>query len=423
MPVEPEVAVSYDELQSLPALFRAGSGGPGPGTRWQALRALLQATEVALLNLEELAAEATVRLRQGRGAEAVRSLEWMVGFGRAWSELAWLVRDLAPVDEDGGGHLLAVTASPSWHRLTLAEKELALELKPLADHPEPCEWKRRLLRYVMLQRIGVEYTCVGGAPSAYEDFVRPDAIREAVREKRLPGENLFTPFRAAHQMPELLARAANDHIGRAVEEIEGGRADRALPLLGRADRLLDAVVRLTDLLVDRLTTDEYHAIRKALGRTSGSHSVGLHYDLMRDLYPALARASQHRDEEIGLLARTIGLHIDRWRLAHVDLPRTNLGGAGTGTRSLTGSPDALRTVARMRETGRERDPYAHTGRTFCATDWDSDVPPLAEIERRLLGGIAGHTQERFQDVQERTGRYAGPSGFAPPPKRCPARPT
>ncbi|QUC59851.1 hypothetical protein IOD14_25570 [Streptomyces sp. A2-16] len=422
--VDSPVAASYDDLQSLPALFEAVSNGTVPerGSSWQALRALFQATEVGLVNLGELAAAAVNRLRAGDEPGATRCLEWMVGFGRVWNELAWLVQDFSPLGQEDGPHVLAVVSSPSWRHLVNVERELAQELKPLAESPSAVQWKRHVLRYAMLQRASLEYSCVDGAPSGYEDFVRPEAVREAVRERQLPGETVFMQFRAAHQMPELLIQVVNDHLERAVDALGHAQEQEAVPLLRRADRLLDAVVRMTDLLVDQMTTEEYHGIRVALGLTSGSHSVGLHFELMRDLYPALARKSQDGSREIQHLTRTIGLHIDRWRLGHINLPRTNLGGAETGTRSLTGSPDALQTVARMREAGRSRDPYAQTERPFRATDWTSEAPPLAEIERRLLGDVARHTQERFRDVQDRTGRYSGSPGFSAPPKRCPNRP-
>ncbi|MFF7332767.1 hypothetical protein [Streptomyces sp. NPDC008150] len=423
--MESPVAASYDDLQSLPTLFKAATSDPAParGSVWQAQRALFQAMEIGLVNLEELADEATARLRDGRPRAAERSIGWMVGFGQLWAELAWLVREVAPLDDTPGGHALAVADSPSWRRLAHAERELARELKPLADGPGDFAWKRDVLRYAMLQRVALEHACVGGAPYGYREFVRPDAVAAAVHEKRLPGETVFLQFRAAHQMPELLVRVVNDHLERAVDEIKRGHSDVAADLLARAEPLLEVTARMTDLLVDRMNTAEYHEIREALGLTSGSHSVGLHFDLMRDLYPALAHASAGQPDAVRRAARSIGLHIDRWRLGHVNLPRTNLGGAGAGTRSLTGSPDALRTVAKMREAGRARDPYANDGRPFRATEWESDVPPLAEVERRLLGEIAQQTQERFQDVQARTGRYADPSEFTPPPKRCPARPS
>lgn len=423
--MESPVAASYDDLQSLPALFRAATSDPVPGrgSVWQAQRALFQAMEIGLANLEELADEATARLRSGRPHAAERSIGWMVGFGHLWSELAWLVRELAPLDPDAGGHALAVADSPSWRRLAVAERELARELKPLADGPDEAAWKRDVLRYAMLQRVALEHACVEGAPFAYREFVRPDAVREAVHERRLPGETVFLQFRAAHQMPELLVRVANDHIELAVHEIKEGNSDAAAVLLGRAERLVEITARTTGLLVDRMDTAEYHEIREALGLTSGSHSAGLHFNLMRDLYPALAHASAGQPDTVRRPVRGIGLHIDRWRLGHVNLPRTNLGGAGAGTKSLTGSPDALRTVAKMREAGRARDPYANGARPFRATEWESGVPPLAEVERRLLAEIGRRTQDRFPDVQERTGRYADPSEFTPPPKRCPARPS
>ncbi|MEU6355388.1 hypothetical protein ABZ896_39775 [Streptomyces sp. NPDC047072] len=374
------------------------------------------------MNLGELAAAAVNRLRAEDEAGAARCLEWMAGFGRVWNELAWLVRDFSPLDEEDGAHTLAVVDSPSWRHLVNVERELAQELKPLVDSAQAVQWKRHVLRYVMLQRASLEYSCVGGAPRGYDDFVQPEAVRAAVRERQLPGDTVFMQFRAAHQMPELLVQVVNDHLERAVDSMGDEEERRAVPLLRRADRLLDAVVRMTDLLVDQMTTEEYHEIRVALGLTSGSHSAGLHFELMRDLYPALARKSQGGSHEIQRLTRTIGLHIDRWRLGHMNLPRTNLGGADTGTRSLTGATDALQTVARMREAGRSRDPYSQADRPFRATDWTSDTPPLSEIEGRLLADVAQHTQERFRDVQDRTGRYAESPGFSAPPKRCPNRP-
>ena len=42
--------------------------------------------------------------------------------------------------------------------------------------------------------------------------------------------------------------------------------------------------------MDNLATSDYHKIRENLGLTSGSHSVGLHFHLFRDLYQQLWEA-------------------------------------------------------------------------------------------------------------------------------------
>jgi hypothetical protein len=409
--VQPPVAASYAELQSLPRLFAAvrQEPKPKPGTEWQAVRALFQAIEVTLVNLEILALKATSRLADGDEEGATRALEWMVCFGRAWEDLAWRIGDVGPL-EPPQGHRIEVMQSLNWRALTGAEKSLVRELKVRADEPGPHAWGTPMLRYVMLQRVAMEYSAIDGAPHGYAEFVRPEGTRAAVLERTLPGDTVFMQFRAAHQLPELLVDVVNDHLELAINRPETG-------ILHRAERLMDGVVGLTEILVPRLRTEEYHDIREALGLTSGSHSVGLHFHLMRDLYPSLAKATKDAPNEVRLLIRSLGRHIDRWRLEHINLPRTNLGGAGTGTRSLTGSPDALQTVAKMREAGRARDPFSPQDRPFRATAWESDLPPLAEVERRLLTEIAQETQNRFTDVQDRTGRYADPPGFAAPPSR------
>ena len=104
---------------------------------------------------------------------------------------------------------------------------------------------------------------------------------------------------------------------------------------------------------------------------------------MRDLYPALARrifkdydSSHEADAILYGLIRSIGVHLDRWRLAHVALPRNNLGGAGTNTRSLAGASDSLTTVTGMRVRARTNDPLRPVGDSSPATDWSSDAFPM-----------------------------------------------
>ena len=436
------VAASYHELQSLPLLFDAARRPPVPpqGSAWQAVRALFQATEVALVTLAELADQVTARWSDDDVAAAVRALNWMTSFAKAWVDLAWRIRDVAPVAPnvipqiaDTPRHRLMLTDSPNWQAVFVAESRLA---EALLDRSVSSivpsvgdEIALPLLRYVMLQRIGLEYCVVEGAPAVYGDLIRPDEVRKAVLDQQLAGRTVFTQFRAAHQIPELLVDAVNDHLENAVLALRDGDLHAAEPMLHRVDRLLDATVLSVDILADHLRTGEYHTIRENLGMTSGSHSTGIHYHLMRDLYPelvaAMGRIPTDRElaEAVQRSVRTIGRHLDRWRLAHLNLPRINLGGAGTATRSLAGSRDAVQTVSRLRETALHRDRQQEPpGDGFRATDWESGELALAAVEGELLRAIAERTKSRFTDVQQRTGYFAGVSEFQAPSRRVGERP-
>ena len=188
---------------------------------------------------------------------------------------------------------------------------------------------------------------------------------------------------------------------------------------------MDAIVKVAGVLVDNLKIDEYHTIRENLGLTSGSHSIALHYHLMRDLYPQLWRAADRGlASTAGPLVqivcdqvRTIGNYLDRWRLIHLGLPRNNLGGFGTGTRSLTGAPDAVSLVSRMRERGRELKSSGPSHQAIHATDWDADSLALAPIERLLLEAVARRTKQAIPDVQNRSGYFAQTSSFKAPEER------
>jgi hypothetical protein len=428
------IADSYDELQSIPTLLAVARGTQGfaAGSAWQAVRALFQGIEIALVALEQVAAVLQRSCTEGDPHVVARATEWMQAFGRTWVDLAWRMRDVADdLPPDGDGHRIDVSTSPNWKRLHDAEaalNELLLSVVECNDlDPELRErLTLDLLNYLMLQRTGLEYAVVEGAPAAYPEFLHPDALRAAVLERRLEhgSETVFLQFRTAHQIPEILIEAVNDHLQVAIGHLQATDCMASLPVLRRADRLLDAVVVAVGLLADNLRCSEYHEIRENLGLTSGSHSVGLHYHLMRDLHPQLREtaagmqgAHNPGSELVRSQVRSIGLHLDRWRLAHLNLPRNNLGGAGTGTRSLTGSRDALLVVGRMRDRQQEAATAGAAPVGFRATDWDTGVLALGPLERSLLAGVAARTQERFRDVQERRGYFAAGSAFQPPAER------
>ena len=436
-------ASSYAELQSLPFLLEAVRRPPVPerGTSLQARRALLQASEVVLLNAEDLMSRVAASVAGGSPAQTVRLLEWLAAVMKTWTVVAERLPDFSRPAGPAGGFCLDITQSSNWPAFCAAEEGLArgLEawLRPgtgphagAGEHDDAADAATRLvLRVSMLERLVLEYVSVTWPLAVtYEDLVRQAEIRVSVEERSVPG-TVFMEFRTTHQVPEILVDCMNDHIECALELIEKKEGLSALPVLSRVQVLLDCAVRTLDLLVENLRQDEYHAIRAHLGLTSGSHSAGLSFHLMRDLYPALARRLAGTrppamgEQEWNLLrdsGRAIGLLLDRWRLAHLNLPRNSLGEAGTGTRSLVGSRDALQTVSKIREHSRRADPLINAGPDARTTDWRSGDFPLAGLERLILADTAEVTQGRFTDVQERRGRFGAAPSFQPPAHRRPA---
>src|SRR5690606_31507689 len=65
-------------------------------------------------------------------------------------------------------------------------------------------------------------------------------------------------------------------------------------------------------------------------------------------------------ERLRTEAMTFRSLIFQWRDEHLHLPRNNLGGGAT--KSLTGSPDAVTAVRRMRDAARTSDPMAPLAR-------------------------------------------------------------
>lgn len=432
------IASSYEQLQSLPALLAIVDDVQYlvRGGRWQAVRAMYQCAEIVVITLEALGTQLMDRIAVGDTIGVRRSITWQTAFARAWVALACKAKDFTGEAGEGsspGVGVLDATVSPNWTLLQDTERDLARAILAAMKTSQSIfvndeEVRLGLLNYSMLQRIGSEYLQAEAAPAHHDEFVRPSDLRKVVYERLLSEPTVFMQFRSAHQIPEIIAVALNDHIESSIEAVRSAEIPEALRFLRRAERLADLLAESASILSENLTTSEYHAIRENLGLTSGSHSVALHYHLMRDLYPRLesdVRSVRWRGPAIltDLLTtqtRSIGLHIDRWRLQHLKLPRNNLGGAGTGTRSLTGSKDAVTVVGRMRD--RSLGALGTTERQVRrATDWTGSDLALAAVESRLLELVSEGTKKRFTDVQERTGYFSSSVGFDPPEVRAPGK--
>ena len=223
-----------------------------------------------------------------------------------------------------------------------------------------------------------------------------------------------------------------------------------------ANGLLATTLPCLSVLAETLSAMDYHAIRENLGLTSGSHSVALHYHLFEDLYEQLWRAvvsgvlgltddatpSRRRKpsgESIsrGMQMRTGGRDTRCSPIAWSIGPSFTSGDScistyrgttlvATRPRSLTGSPDAIATVERMRPTALEHDPMAPLAQARGLPSVPRDEEHLTlrgllndadSLDNLLLRSLGEVTKRRFPQVQDRTGAFAGRCPFIPPPPR------
>jgi hypothetical protein len=470
------IAQQYSELQAIPVLEKARQKYPLAAASPQStLRAVFQAVEIGLLNLEDLLSRAASDLgRQHFGAAAVK-MSWACGFHRVLVKLSVLPQQLGVAGASNETGTLRLSDSPALllylealRRLdaTLARcvssSELDLE-KLLAEDSLDCNE----LRLLHLARLCNHQTTVWEsnlaevrvpiAVPSYEDFVVAPVMREAVYDRVLEGDTFFTQFRGLHQIPEILCAEINDHLEQATVAIDAARPNAAYEHLRSANILSAGILASLPPMTENLVTSDYHRIRENLGLTSGSHSVNLHYHLFRDLYQQLWESLANwimngqphgdRGEMLRATIREASIDPDRdvnafsfkllaneclhlrafiraWRDEHLQLPRNNLG--GSRTKSLTGSLDAIKAVRGMRDAARMKDPMQPLALAYQLRDErDTGVhTPLtqylesAESMDNRLADATGHiTQQRFQNVQERVGVFANQCPFVPPPQR------
>ena len=122
------------------------------------------------------------------------------------------------------------------------------------------------------------------------EFVVTQGMQDAVYDRVLTGDTFFTQFRGLHQVPEILCDEINDRIECGILSMRAGRLQAAYEHLRCVNVLSGGIAAAMPAIVDNLVTADNHEIRENLGLTSGSHSVGLHFHLFRDLYQQLWEA-------------------------------------------------------------------------------------------------------------------------------------
>jgi tryptophan 2,3-dioxygenase len=485
MPARPEpiynergvIAENYYDLQGLAVLDGIRKAHPLPKASAESLcRALFQAVEIGLLNLNDVLRRAVDNLHDEAVEPVIVKLFWARAFHRVISALSLLPARLNAIMEGGRARsVIRIGDSPAFNAYlaTLRHMDVAVGAlirsgrlnleRAIADESlESVQFNFfHLLRIcnheTTIWEANLSEVAVPIEIQSYSAFVAADGIRQCVYDRVLKGDTYFTQFRGLHQIPETLGEEANDQCECAILDIRAGRLQRALERLQCVTTLIDAMVMNVPPMADNLATSDYHQIRENLGLTSGSHSVCLHYHMFNDLYQqfskelialltgddgpqktedligeATARLEQRRSEDHSawLLHQIIseGLkmqsYIFHWRQSHLHLPRNNLGGAMT--KSLTGSPEAIKAVRNMLASATQRDPMKPVAqaRGLVSGRKQAVRGPLTtylesdeSLDGMILAATGAATQQRFHDVQQRLGFFAQRCPFKPPARR------
>lgn len=240
------IAEQYSELQAISVLDEARRSYPLPPTSPEStVRAIFQAVEIALLNLEDLLSRAAADVEDRRFGPAAAKMSWARGFHQVMVHLSVLPHQLGLVGDTGGDGTLRISDSPALRVYSQALRRFDFAIALCANSSE-LQIEKSLaeeslhsneLRLLHLSRICSHETTVWErnlsavyvpveVPS-YEKFVVTGGMRDAVYDRVLTGDTFFTQFRGLHQIPEILCVEINDRIEKAILEIAARRPHAA----------------------------------------------------------------------------------------------------------------------------------------------------------------------------------------------------
>jgi tryptophan 2,3-dioxygenase len=466
------IASYYSQLQAISKLDEARSVFTLERASDQSiLRSIFQSMEIALLNVADLLLRTVQDVKNEQFGNARVKLSWMVGFHRVMVKLSFMPQKLGFISRGNSAVFeLKLTDSPAFHayfealqhfdlalsqceQLGVIDLEVLLAQRSLDDNQLSLLHLARLCNHeATIWESNLNSVSMTLNVRSYEQLICPQILRDAVYDTFLEGDTYYAQFRGLHQIPEILATEINDHIEIAILQMRSRSLEDAYEHLRHANILSEVLLISISAIVDNLTTADYHNIRENLGLTSGSHSVNIHYHLFKDLYEqvwhefseclgegnnqkqtpheALSQADLKRREDqhaflIHLLTNELlklRAFISEWRNEHLHLPRNNIGGGYT--KSLTGSPDAVQAVKRMRDVAAIKDQALPIITAHGITSHEAQITPLtsyfdtsSSFDRKILEATGNVTRARFKNVQERLGIFANKGPFVPPAKR------
>ncbi|MFD3823657.1 hypothetical protein [Streptomyces sp. NPDC058625] len=450
------VAENYDQLHRIDLLGEARAARAVPeGTYDSTVCAVLQASEVCLLNLARLARKTRACLLADDIPAASRHVQWAVGFHRLLRGLGTVMSDARSAFGSGvstGATTLSISESAGYAAYVDALRGLedAAKGSLLAGAPELTRSTIAtksiddpLYRVLHGIRLGChdatkwesDLTAVPvGVRRSTDELISAETLARAVAATELNAGTLHGEFVALHQVPEILCAEANDHLEVAVRAIRASALSRAAQHLAVCRELLDPVVEAQRVMAEHLATGEYHEFRTNLGPASGTHSLSIKQHMFRDLFKHMWNdletwlrslgessleeivldidARRHDDPEAWLRHTVVDqaflLHSahQQWRHEHLHMPRNCLGGGGT--KSMIGIPDGPQAVYKMRDAANAHYSLAtvHRARRTSLTNAVPDSPLAklitdpSSLDSELMRVVGEATREYFPQVQE-----------------------
>ncbi len=449
------VALSYIDLHRIDLLAAAiGARGVPTGSYESAVCAILQASEVCLLNLARIANRTGNSLKRDDVALASRHVEWSVGFHRLLRTLGaamFATRSIFGADaRHGTGPRVSISDTASYgtfitHLEGLDETVRSTVLDD-GDTVRAALATRHLddALYRVLHGLRITYhdatkwesdlsgiTLASNRP--IEKLTSSDLLAKAVEATELNADTLHGEFVALHQVPEILCAEANDHLEVSIRAIRSDQLSLAVEHLATCRALLEPMVAAQRVMAELLATGEYHEFRENLGPASGIHSLAIKQHMFKDLFKhlwtdlegwlknigeeTLADALRHvdghqHDDSTSWLRHSVldeafrlhGAH-QEWRHEHLHMPRNCLGSGGT--KSMIGVPDGPQVVYKMRDAANSQHSLValHRARQIRLTNAVSDsslsrlVADPESVDAQIMRIVGEATRDYFPQVQ------------------------
>jgi hypothetical protein len=172
----------------------------------------------------------------------------------------------------------------------------------------------------------------------------------------------------------------------------------------------ELIIMCISPLRNDLMPSDYYIIRENLGKTSGSKSISIRKKLLSLEWSTLVNLTKNdcapADIQQWIERESCRFYksLQIWREEHLLFPRNFLG--GHGTKSLIGSPDGLAKATEwLNRTYENKPTVPHFSKDQLNHAFDDYCHGIEDLDEQLLDLTAQIAQNRFPDVQERTGFF------------------